>query len=370
MDQRRLVKALDGDRDLLQRLRERRVGILSQRAVDAHGQERPPAFAGAGQPRASEALGVRRSRSEQRIESAGREPRVDFAADRVEIHAERAVVAGEVDEVPDPVGVDIGVDAVVLQQRNRDARYRRGFHEGERFLEHRQAAHADDRVDLAGLDDRHDERRSFRDEHGVAEPLGFVLQVLNRAQPAVLAEQAELVERRGALGFDAQALRQEQQPPLEGDAGERVAPGLVVDQHADVVAVLPIDPGAVDDLGRVLAQLVDRHRRHRLHVGDVRFHERADAIPLEPGLRNGLLRWPFLLHRQQTRQGDRSRVRHRLAVGAEAEEPVLLRESVGPVLLRHFVRRVVLAVSAAHRLELRASPRPVHDAWCRSRRAS
>ena len=94
------------------------------------------------------------------------------------------------------------------------------FHVGERPFEHGQAADADDRVDLAGLDERHHERRAFGHENGIAEPLGLLLEILDRAEPALLAEQAELVERRRALVLDAQALGQQQQPAIVRDGGQ------------------------------------------------------------------------------------------------------------------------------------------------------
>ena len=166
-----------------------------------------------------------------------REPEVDFVAQRAEIEAARLVVAGEVDVIPDPVEIDGRVDAVVLEQRHRHAGNRRCFHVGKRALEHAEAAHADDRLDLPGLDQRHDDRGAFRDEHRVAEPLGFRLQILDRAKAALFAEQPEFIERRGAFALHAQTFRQQQQPAAERHAGERLAPHLVVQQHADVVAI-------------------------------------------------------------------------------------------------------------------------------------
>ncbi len=167
-----------------------------------------------------------------------------------EIEAARLVVAGEVDVIPDPVEIDGGIDAVVLEQRHGDAGNGRGFHVGKRALQHAEAAHADDRLDLPGLDERHDDRAAFRDEHRVAEPLGFRLQILDRAEPALFAEQAEFIERRGAFALHAQALRQQQQPALERHAGELLAPHFVVQQHADVIAVDRLAARAARPAGR------------------------------------------------------------------------------------------------------------------------
>ena len=227
--ERGLVKALDGDRGPAQRLRERLCRIVLQRLVRARGQKRPPPFAVGGQPASGDAIGLAVRRPEHGVERLGREPGLDLGSQRVEVEPPRAIVAGEVDDVPDPVDVDRGVLAVVLKERNRHARNGRRLHVGERALEHRQAADADDRVDLAGLNQRHDERRPFGHEHGIAEPLGLLLQVLNRAQPALLAEQPELVERRRALVLDPHALGQQQQPAIERHRGQMLGPHLVVD---------------------------------------------------------------------------------------------------------------------------------------------
>ena len=209
------------------------------------------------------------------------------------------------DVVPDPVDIHVRVDAVVLEQRHRHAGDGRGFHVGKGALEHAQAAHTDDGFDLSRLDEGHDDRAALRHEHRVAEPLGLGLQILNRAQPALLAEQAEFIERRGAFRFHAQAFRQQQQPALEGDGSKRLAPHFVVQQHADVVAVnglateLRHEPVGVD------FQLVRRHRRHRRVLGHVGAHALEDVLPLHKRLRNVLLRRTNGLHRHSARKRDR-----------------------------------------------------------------
>ena len=147
------------------------------------------------------------------------------------------------------------------KQRNRDARDRGGFHIRECALEHRQATHANDRVDLAGLNQRHHERGAFGDQHGIAQPLGFRLQILNRAESALLAEEPEFVERRGTPVLDAEALRQQQQTALERDGRQLFAPDFVAEQNADVVRVQRVDSGARDDLFGVDAQLVEDQGR-------------------------------------------------------------------------------------------------------------
>jgi hypothetical protein len=85
----------------------------------------------------------------------------------------------------------------------------------------------------------------------------------------VLAQQAELVERSRALGLDPETLGQQQQSPLVRNAGQRVAPRRVIDQHAHVIAVLRQQPGAGNNSVRMHTQIVDRHRRHWPYLRDI-----------------------------------------------------------------------------------------------------
>src|SRR5581483_4359434 len=176
--------------------------------------------------------------------------------------------------------------------------------ERKRALEHRQAADTDDRVDLAGLDDRGNQGGPFGDENGVAEPLGLFLHVLDRAEAAALAEQAELIERRRTLRFDAQALRQQQQTALVGNAREDVVPRRVADQHGGIVAIQLRRAGAGDHRLGVLAQLANRHRRHRTELAHVAVDERLQPLAFAPRLRDRDLRRTLLLHRQRARKCD------------------------------------------------------------------
>ena len=141
------------------------------------------------------------------------------------------------DVIPHPVEIDSRIDAVILQQRNRHAGNRRCLHVGKRALENTDAAHTDNRLDLPGLDQRHHNRRALRDEHGIAEPLGFILQVLDRAKPALFAKQSELVEWRGAFAFHPQTFWKKQQPAAAWHGGEGLAPHLVINQDSNVVAM-------------------------------------------------------------------------------------------------------------------------------------
>ena len=201
------------------------------------------------------------------------------------------------DVIPHPVEIDRRVDAIVLQQRDGHAGNRRGLHVGKGALEHAQTAHADDGLDLAGLDERHDNRRAFRDERRVAELLRLGLQILDRAQPTLLAEQPEFIERRGALALDAQTFGQQQQPALEGHRGDLLAPHLVVDEHADVVAVDRVAPEHPEHAVGVNFDLLGGHRRHGIELGDVVAYDLEDVVPLHARLRDVLLGRPHtLLH--------------------------------------------------------------------------
>ena len=173
--------------------------------------------------------------SENFVQRSGREPALHFLAQRIQIEAARAVVAGQMDHVPDPIEIHRRVFAIVLQQRNRHARNGGGLHKRKSLFQNREAAHADNGVDLPGLNQSHHQRRPFGDKHGVPQTLGLHLQILNRAQPALFAQQAEFIEGRRALVFDAQALGKQQQAAIVRHAGKLVAPDFVVEQHPGVV---------------------------------------------------------------------------------------------------------------------------------------
>ena len=153
--------------------------------------------------------------------------------------------------------------------------------------------------------------RALGDQDGVAEALGLVLEILDRAEAALLAEQAELVERGRAFVLDAQALRHQQQAALVGDRGERFAPHLVVQADGGVVQVElvgPVDP----DPPRVHLQLVQRHRRHRVLLDHVVPDERQQCVTLRFGLGDILLGLP------EPGRGQRNRFGHldRLELGS------------------------------------------------------
>ena len=70
--------------------------------------------------------------------------------------------------------------------------------------------------------------------HGhVAQGFGLAHEFVNHAAAAVLAEEAVVVHRGGTRLRVAQTLRDQQQTAVAGDAGQRLAPGLVVHEDAD-----------------------------------------------------------------------------------------------------------------------------------------
>ena len=129
--ERSFVEALHGDRDALQRFGERRIRILLERAVRADGEKGAPTLACAREPATRDPIRLRLSGADQRVQARGRKPRVHLAPDGVEIHAIRAVVARQVNDVPHPLEIHVRVDAVVLEQRDRHTGNGRGLHEGE-----------------------------------------------------------------------------------------------------------------------------------------------------------------------------------------------------------------------------------------------
>ena len=74
---------------------------------------------------------------------------------------------------PQPLDIDIGIGAVVLQQGNGDAGSGGRLHVGKHTFEHVEATYADHCFDLSGLDQLEHDRGALGDQHGVAEAFGF-----------------------------------------------------------------------------------------------------------------------------------------------------------------------------------------------------
>src|SRR5260370_41778371 len=115
---------------------------------------------------------------------------------------------------------------------------------------------------------------------------------MNGAKPALLAQQTEFIEGRRTFALDPQTFGQQQQTPLIRHRRQRLAPQLVVDQHADVVAVnsLALEQRAYPV--SVFFQLLNWQWRHRVVLGDVMPDELQDVIALAGGLGEGFLGWP------------------------------------------------------------------------------
>ncbi len=290
MHERGFVEDFDGDRGLFDRVGNRTVRIFPQRLIGRHCEKGTPALAGAGQPFAGDVIAVTTGRPHERVEGFAGEPGLHLVMKRVEVQAARFVFAGEVDVIPDPVDIDQRVDAVVLEQGHGDSGDRGGFDVGEGALKNRQAGNANDGLDLARLDERHDDGAALGDEDGVTELFRLVLKVLDGAEAALLAEQAEFIKGRGALALHPQALRHQQQTLFKRDGGQGLAPSLVRQQHAHVVAVNPVDGVDGEDLLRVLLKLRQRHGRHEFLILRVAAHPAEDLIAVLLCLRDVFLR--------------------------------------------------------------------------------
>ncbi len=288
-----LVEALDRHGDLPQTVGDFSQWIVLQRPPGTDGEEGTPSFSGARQPLASYDIGMTVSGlTENIVQGVRSEPAFDFLSKRVQIEAARAVITREMDHVPNPIEVDRGVLAVVLKQGYRYTRNRGGFHIGECLLQNGEAAHSDDGVDLPGLDQRHHKRRALRNKHGIAETLGFRLKVLDGAQSALFAKQAEFIERRGAFVFHAQTFRKQQQTAIVRHGSELVAPHFVVEQHPSVIEILGIDTRGFHNSIGMAFQLIDEQRRRQFipMSFDVRPDKSPEPLALRQGRGNGFLR--------------------------------------------------------------------------------
>ena len=292
VDERGFVEELGGEGDFLEVVRERIAAILAESLVGCHGEEGTPAFSITGEPFAGDLFLTTGHGSHDLFDRLGGEPGFHLVVETGEIETPGLVVAGEMEVFPDPVDVDGGVDAVVLQQGHGDRGNRGGLDVGEGALEHGEAGNADDGFDLPGLDQGHDDGRSFGDEDGVTEALGFVLEILDGAEAALFAEETELVEGRGAFVLDPQALRHEEETALVGNLREGLAPHLVVEADGGVVEVglVALVAEFRKDAAGVDIELLDRHRRHGIRLGDVVPDFTEEGIALGLGLRDVLLR--------------------------------------------------------------------------------
>jgi hypothetical protein len=99
---------------------------------------------------------------------------------------------------------------------------------GEGSFENAQATDAHNRFDFAGLNERHDDGGTFSDENRVTQSFRFALQILNRAEAALLAKETKFVEGRRTFALISKAFGQQEQAAFIGHGGKRLAPHLIV----------------------------------------------------------------------------------------------------------------------------------------------
>ena len=210
VDQRRLVEALDRHGHLAEVGRKIGIRLAAESLISRDRQEGTPAFAAAHQPLTSDLLGLTLGGTHDEVERRGREPEVHLVAEAPQIQPTSAIIGGEMDVFPHPVQIHVGVDAIVLEKRHGNAGNRRRFHVRKGAFQNAQATNPNDRLNLAGLDEAHDDRRSLGHQHGVAQALRLGGEILDRTQPALLAQQTKFIEGRRTLRLHAQALRKQE----------------------------------------------------------------------------------------------------------------------------------------------------------------
>ncbi len=136
-----------------------------------------------------------------------------------------------VQALPDPGFIERGVLAVARMQRHGVRRHAGDQHLVDRLFQHVQAGDSQNAIDVAADDDLQHDRRTFGDEHLVAELFGPHLVVGDRTGAAFFAIQPEFVVLgRAAFGV-LEAMRQQQHPSLERRREELPLPEEVADQH-------------------------------------------------------------------------------------------------------------------------------------------
>jgi len=286
VDERGLVEALDRHGDLAQGGRV----VAGQRPRRADAQHGAPPLARAEQPVAGDPLRRVPRGPEQLVQPGRGEPALHLAADRLDDGRSRQAVATEAHRLQQPVEVQGGVAAAVAKQRNRHARHADRLDPRENLLERREATGADERLDLPRLDHRRHRARALGDQRDVTESLRLGQQFVDGAAPAPPAEQSQPVEDGGARVGVAQALRKQQQSAVERHGGQRVAPGLVVNEHGRVGHVRFVEPRLGDDGAGVGLQLRQREGRHGRGDGDARAGALCQPVALPARGRDAPLR--------------------------------------------------------------------------------
>ena len=122
------------------------------------------------------------------------------------------------------------------------------------------------------------------------------MEILNGAEAALLAEEAEFIERGRAFALHAQALRHEQEALFKRHRGEGLAPDLVAHQHAYVVGIDRIIAAILHKLVHVNAQFIRRDGRHQRGNFQLLADGGEDLITLKFRLGDVLLRGAEATH--------------------------------------------------------------------------
>ena len=299
VNQRGFVESFDGHGDFFEVGRKFFAVLPRERLVSGDGEKRPPAFAGAHEPVGADAFAIGLRIAKERGERDRCEPGINFFAQGGEIESARGVGAAEVNVIPHPIQIDVGIDAIVLKQRNRDAGNGSGFHIRKCALEHAETTDTDDGFDFAGLNQAHDDGGTFGDEHGVTEFFGLKRHVLDGTESALLAQQPEFIEWGRAFAFHAKTFWKKEKTTFVRNSSERFAPHFVVDQYADVIAINRIAAKTFDNAVGVHFQIGGGQRGNGIKFGDVIANGLQDALAMRERLRDVLLgRAPFLDGRQ------------------------------------------------------------------------
>ena len=205
MNQRGLVETFHRHADAFEILRPSILRCFHQRLHHRSGEKRTPSLTGPHQPFARQFLSLSLGFTHDQSQGSRGETKINLLPKGTQIQAQAFILAGQMDVIPDPIQIDRGVDAIILQQGDGDARYRSGLHVGKGALQNAQAADPDDGFNLSSLNQGHHNRRPLGHQHGVTQTLGFILKILNRTQSTLLAEKTKLIEWGRALAFHAKA---------------------------------------------------------------------------------------------------------------------------------------------------------------------
>lgn len=276
-----LVEALNGHRQFLQVVGRsvKQISIALLGHVDTGTQEGAPALAGPGHPGACNLLGLTRRVPHDGSQGVMVEPARHGGLESIQIEPVALIRSGEVQRIPDPVDVNGGVDAVILEEGDGNTGNRRRLQMGEALLEDIETAHAHNGFDGSCFDHFGHQSRAFSHQDGITKAFRFHGQIMQRAQAALLAQEPEFVERRRTELLHPQAFGHEEETLFIGDPGQIILPGLVVHQNAQVVPVNGVDTGFTHHRHGMITELGQRERRHHLLLPHVLCHRPLQHIP-------------------------------------------------------------------------------------------